>query len=240
MKIIDEIFTEYKYETPISQDRIDKFYQGLEALKKTSMPISHIKSQISFKLKGDIKNAAFVLDENNNWHPVNKLNTNYSDLSDLLTELIMRGMNRNYEKGKSIYDSVLKNPNEGLLSIKPYLKKLIIFYFIVNGNGIEDFKSFTKFSRNNSVIGEQSENKVIDFLKYNEFTIVYSGGNGDYIDMLFGVDLIVFRDDYGYKSVQVKTKISDLKKYAYYKVDWIAETNHITIYNLKDETLVYL
>jgi hypothetical protein len=87
----------------------------------------------------------------------------------------MRGISRNYEKGKAIYDLIVKNPKDGLLSIKVYLKKLIIFYFIDNGKGIDDFKSFTEYSKKMSKAGEDSENKVNGFLKYNEFTIVYSG-----------------------------------------------------------------
>jgi len=240
MKIIDDIFTEYKYETSLTQEQINNFNKGLEALKKTSMSISYINSQLSYKLPGGIQNAKLVLDDNNNWHHVNKLNTNYLDLADLLTELVMRGISRNYEKGKAIYDLIVKNPKDGLLSIKAYLKKLIIFYFIDNGKGIDDFKSFTEYSKKMSKAGEDSENKVNGFLKHNEFTIVYSGGNGDFIDMIFGCDMIVFRDDYGYKSVQVKTKIDDWSKLSYYKVDWVAEAKPITIYNLEDKTMVYL
>jgi hypothetical protein len=240
MKIIDDIFNEYNYGSPLTQEQINNFNKGLEALKKTSMPISYINSQLSYKLPGGIQNAKLVLDDSGNWHHVNKLNTNYSDLADLLTELVMRGIGRNYEKGKAIYDSIVKNPSEGLLSIKAYLKKLIIFYFIDNGKGIDDFKSFTKFSTKMSEIGEAAENRVVEFIKSKGFEIAYSGGNGDFIDMIFGSDMIVFREDYGYKSIQVKNRITDWSKLSHYKVDWVAETRPITIYNLQDRTLVNL
>jgi hypothetical protein len=52
--------------------------------------------------------------------------------------------------------------------------------------------------------------------------------------------MIVFRDDIGYKTVQVKTKIRDWSKLQYYKVDWVAETRPIKIYNLRDRTEVLL
>jgi hypothetical protein len=240
MKIIDDIFNEYNYGSTLTQEQINNFNKGLEVLKKTSMPISYINSQLSYKLPGGIQSAKLVLDDNGNWHHVNKLNTNYSDLADLLTELVMRGIGRNYEKGKAIYDSIVKNPTEGLLSIKAYLKKLIIFYFIDNGKGIDDFKSFTKFSTKMSEIGEAAENRVVEFIKSKGFQIAYSGGNGDFIDMIFGSDMIVFREDYGYKSIQVKNRITDWSKLSHYKVDWVAETRPITIYNLQDRTLVNL
>jgi hypothetical protein len=240
MKVIDDIFTEYKYESPLTQEQINRFNKGLEELKKTSMSISYINSQLSYKLSGGIQSKKLVLDDNGNWHPVNKLNTNYLDLADLLTELVIRGTERNYEKGKIIYDSIFKNPKDGLLSIKDFLKRLIIFYFIDNGNGIEDFKSFTKYSTKMSEIGEISENEIMKFLESREFTVTYVGGNGDFIDMIFGTDMIVFRNDYGYKSVQVKNRITDWSRISHYKVDWVAETTPITIYNLYDKTIVYL
>jgi hypothetical protein len=204
------------------------------------MPISYIDSQLSYKLPNGIGGAKLVLDNNGNWHHVNKLNTNYLDIADLLAELVMRGIGRNYEKGKDVYDLIIKNPTEGLLSIKSFLKKLIIFYFIDNGKGIEDFKSFTKYSTKMSEIGEAAENKVAGFLESKEFMIIYSGGNGDFIDMIFGCDIIVFKDEYGYKSVQVKNRISDWSRLSHYKVDWVAETNPILIYNLVDRTMVDL
>ena len=239
MRIIDEIFSEYNYTTPISQEQIKKFNLGIEILRKTDMN-SYINSQLSYKLPGGISNAKLVLDDKGDWHHVNKLNTNYSDLSDLLSELIIRGINRNYEKGNTVYESIVKDPKNGLLSIKPHLKKLIIFYFIDNGGGIEDFKSFTKFSTKMSLIGEINENKVVDFLKKSGFTISYQGGNGDFIDMIFGTDVIIFREDFKYKTVQIKSRIRDWSKLSHYKVDWVAETDPIKIYNLKDKPLVDL
>ena len=238
MKIIDEIFEEQSYESPLTNEEISKFYSGLEVLRKTSMDNSYIDSRLS--KFGGIESKSIVRNEIGEWDYVNKLNTNMSDLADLLTELIMRGIQKNFEKGKSIYDSVVKDPKTGLESIKPYLKKLIIFYFVTNGDGLEDFRKFTKFSKQFTDIGERAEEEVMKLLVSKDFQIVYSGGNGDFIDMIFGTDMIVFRDDIAYKTVQVKTKIRDWSKLQYYKVDWVAETRPIKIYNLRDRTEVLL
>ena len=246
MSIIDDIFKEYNYETPLNQNQIDKFNRGLDLLKRTSMPLDHINLRLSQKLPGGIQSKKLVLDENGEWDYVNKLNTNYLDLSDLLVELIKRGCERNYEKGKVVYDSIMQDPIKGLLNIKPYLKKLIIYYFIKNGLGLEDFKKLTKYSREMSKIGEVAEDSVTAFLQSKGFLIAHSGGNGDFIDMVFGVDLIIFchtnknPDLVGYKSVQIKNRIDDWSKLSYYKVDIVAETRPVRFYNLKDRSVLDL
>ena len=246
MSIIDDIFKEYNYETLLNQNQIDKFNRGVELLKKTSMPLDHINLRLSQKLPGGIQSKKLVLDENGEWDYVNKLNTNYLDLSDLLVELIKRGCERNYEKGKVVYDSIMQDPIKGLLNIKPYLKKLIIYYFIKNGLGLEDFKKLTKYSREMSKIGEVAEDSVTAFLQSKGFLIAHSGGNGDFIDMVFGVDLIIFCHTnknpglVGYKSVQIKNRIDDWSKLSYYKVDIVAETRPVRFYNLKDRSVLDL
>jgi hypothetical protein len=244
MSIIDEIFAEENYTSPLNQKQIDKFNFGVELLKRTSMPLEHINSRISQKLPGGIQNAKLVLNENGEWHYVNKLNTNYLDLSDLLVELIKRGTQRNYSKGKVVYDSIMKDPIRGLLNIKPHLKRLIIYYFVQNGLGLQDFKKLTRWSKKMSDVGEIAEDSVSAFLQLKRLEIAYSGGNGDFIDMVFGVDLITFchtnknPDLIGYKSIQVKNRIDDWSKLSYYKVDIIAETNPIRFYNLKDKSIL--
>jgi len=240
MTIIDDIFKEYNYETKLNQKQIDKFNHGIELLKKTSMPIEYINSQILNKLPNGINNKKLVLDENGEWHHVNKLNTNYSDLSELLVELIKRGCD-NYEKGKIVYDSIMENPTRGLLSIKTHLKRLIIHYFIEKGKGLDDFKKFTNYSIRMSKIGEEAEDRVSAFLQSKGLSIAYSGGNGDFLDMIFGTDIIIFSPTSNeYKTVQVKNRINDWSKLNHYKVDWVAEANPVKIYNLKDKSIVNL
>lgn len=230
MSIIDDIFEENGYCQKITMKEVAQFEYGLDILKKTSMSQDYINQQLSRKLPGGILNAKLVKDKNGDWDYVNKLNTNYSDLSDLLTELIMRGMHNNPERGKVIYDSIIKNPTDGLLLLKPHLKKLIVKYFIENGNGLDDFKSFTKFSRKMSNIGEFCETKISDKLVSNGFEIKYRGGNGDFIDMLFGTDIIVYRDDFGFKTIQVKNTIY-WNRVDYYQVDWIGDGQSLKLYD---------
>ena len=204
------------------------------------MPIQYINSQLAYKLPGGINSARLVLDESGNWHHVNKLNTNYSDLSELLVELIKRGCDNNYEKGKIVYDSIMNNPTQGLLNIKPHLKKLIIHYFIDKGKGLDDFKKFTNYSTRMSQIGEEAEDRVIAFLESKGMSIAYSGGNGDFLDMIFGTDIIAFSQSLGFKTIQVKSRITDWSKLSHYKVDWVVDASSNTIYKLEDKSIVSL
>lgn len=246
MSIIDDIFKEFNYTSPINQKQIEKFNRGIELLKRTSMPIQYINSQLAYKLPGGINSARLVLDEGGNWHHVNKLNTNYSDLSELLVELIKRGCDNNYEKGKIVYDSIMNNPTQGLLSIKPHLKKLIIHYFIEKGKGLDDFKKFTNYSTRMSQIGEEAEDRVIALLESKGMSIAYSGGNGDFLDMIFGTDIIAFShfnkipEEIAFKTVQVKSRITDWSKLSHYKVDWVVDASSNTIYKLEDKSIVSL
>ena len=180
-----------------------------------------------------------VRDAEGNWDYLNKLNTNYTALAELLTELIVRGCDYNYDKGKAIYDKIMSNPIDGLLSIQKYLKKLIEVYFIERGEGLNDFRKFTTSIRNMSDLGEDAELKVMDYLTSKGFEIIYRGGNGDFIDMIFGCDMIIRNDNYGYKTVQVKNRFPGWASVSYYKIDWIAIAEpELQIWNLGTKALL--
>jgi hypothetical protein len=95
-----------------------------------------------------------------------------------------------------------------------------------------------------SKTGQVAEDSVTAFFQSKGFLIAHSGGNGDFIDMIFGVDLIIFchtnknQDLVGYKSVQIKNRIDDWSKLSHYKVDIVAETKPIRFYNLKDKSVL--
>jgi len=236
MVIIDKIFEEQNYTQKIGFKQVAKFNKGLELLKKTSMNTGgYIENQIRYKLPNGIENAKMVL-SNDEWDYVNKLNTSIFSLSELLAELICRGIENNPEKGQIVYDRVMANPKEGLLSIKPYLKKLIEIYFIEKGNGLDDFKSLTVQIRKMSAIGETGEDNIVKKLIGYGFDISYQGGNGDFIDMIFGTDIIVSDPEltrakkYGYITIQVKNRIN-WDQLGHYKVDWIAEGTTLKIFD---------
>ena len=221
MRIIDEIFEEYGYTNQLTTDEIEQFAKGLDALKKTNIDVGYISKRLRDKIPTGIENLKLVRDEDGNWDFLNKLNTNYSALSDLLSNLIIRGVEANYDKGMIIYNKIIKDPKEGLIEIKKYLKRLIVYYFIDNGEGLNDFRKFTSKIKEMSEIGEKAEDKVCEYLEAKGFEICYRGGNGDFIDMIFGCDMIVHKEDIGYKTVQVKNRFPGWESVAYYKIDWL-------------------
>ena len=217
MNIIDSIFEEKNWRQRISQDSISKFNRGLDLLSHSSMSQYHINKQLQRKLPNGINSATAVLD-NGEWHLVNKLNTNYFDLADLLSDLVLKGKEANPEKGQLVYDAIIENTQKGLLGLKPHLKRLLLKYFPT----LQDYKRYTRYSKEMSEIGEKNEDKIRDILINAGFDIKYQGGNGDFIDMLFGTDLIVWDKKFGLKTIQVKSVLY-WDKVGYYEVDWIGE-----------------
>ena len=238
MSTIDTIFKEHNYTKKIGFKQVAKFNKGLDILKKTSMNSGgYIEKQLRYKLPNGIANAKLVEDDNGDWDYVNKLNTNYTELAELLAELIIRGMEKNPDKGQIVYDTITNNTKDGLLKLKPHLKRLIEVYIIENGKGLEDFKSFTKHIKRLSDIGERAEEDIVKKLIENGCEIKYQGGNGDFIDMIFGTDIIIYSEELGYKTVQVKNRI-DWDLLGHYKVDWIAEGVSLKIFDRLTKTEV--
>jgi hypothetical protein len=56
-----------------------------------------------------------------------------------------------------------------------------------------------------SEVGEGNEDLVANILTSKGYTVVYQGGNGDFIDMKFGIDLIVKSPKGKIQTIQVKT-----------------------------------
>ena len=161
-----------------------------------------------------LKSVNRVFDSNGKFDYINKLNTNYADLAELLTELLKRG---NMVQKLNIKD-VLGIRNY-LLSIKDKLEKVLDKYI-----DISEYRSFVRNTTFRSQIGEQAENDVKNILEKYGMKTLYQGGDGDFIDMLFGTDLIMSN---GGKTttIQVKTKEnqakSDLSSWKYKKVDFL-------------------
>jgi hypothetical protein len=160
------------------------------------------------------------------WQPINKLNTNYSDLAEMITDLIYKGG----DKAKPFIQGIIDQPTNGLLKLKPYLGKLVDKYF-------EDPNILMDYTRNiqrASSVGESAENRVKETLEDMGFRSEYSGGNGDLIDMTFGTDLIMTSPKHGTKTIQVKNSERAWNRddgYSY--VDWVIIANPFKVYDNK-------
>jgi hypothetical protein len=162
-----------------------------------------------------MKSVNRVYDDNGKWDSINKLNTNYSDLAELLTELFIRG-----NMVGTLKDKNALGLRKYLISIKDKLERVIDKYI-----KLDEFKSFVRNTKHLSKIGEKAENDVKNILTKAQIDTVYQGGDGDFVDMIFGVDLIVNSGGEVY-TIQVKSNENQgkesrkLKKYG--KIDFIA------------------
>ena len=231
---MQEIIDDYLFEHKVGLSDEEKVQEerGFNTLLNSKYPIS----VIDCKLKRDFGTTDFSLikdrivqvkDEDGNYHYVNKLNTNYKDLAELLTKMFVKVP----EMYKYAFKGT-KNIKEGLLKIRKHIPRILNEHFTV-----EEIKDFTHNSMRNTDIGDDGEDAVSQYLQSKGFVENYVGGNGSFIDMKFGVDLIMSNDE-GVITIQVKPNNPEkwLKNGQYKNVDWIVTyRGGIKIYDNKSK-----
>ena len=221
--VINERISEL--ETEIPKEFKSKFIEGanlLQSLGKIS------KSQKEKFIEDKVENNKLVY-LNGKWQPINKLNTNYYDLAELITELVYK--KNNYK----LIQDIISNPKETLSKIKKDLEEMIKEYF-KDPNMLHDY---TKNIQRTTQQGESAEQRVKEHLEDNDFKVEYEGGNGDVIDMVFGTDLIMSHPKFGIKTIQVKAN-PDTYDQDYKYVDWVIIATPFTIYDNKTKEKVQL
>lgn len=156
------------------------------------------------------------LDPNGKWHYVNKLNTNYSDLSDLLSTYLERAKNLGSPAAKEIIDRISNTSDTEIIKniLLKYKNNFNILFekYLVNK---KDLMNFTKNSIEFSKRGEKTETDVANAFVNKGDEILYRGGNGNFIDMDFSVDLIIKTPNSGINKEVVKTiQVKSSKKEA--------------------------
>ena len=210
-KIIDEILDPLK--SNIRQEEIDKHIFGINLLKNNGniSEIQHnnfIKNLPNRKLVYTNNNRE--IDSNGVWNYVNKLNTNYSDIADILTELLIRSYTNGSLTSKNIINSLLsKDSDEESKNILLKHKHKIPQLFTTYLTSPMELLNFTNNIKVNSDYGEKLENNIIKKLKSNGAELLYQGGNGDFIDMLLSVDFII-KTKKGISTIQSKSNESQL------------------------------
>jgi hypothetical protein len=154
------------------------------------------------------------LDPNGKWHYVNKLNTNYSDLADLLSTYLEKAKNLGSKASTQIYDTISNTTDtetmkKVLLKYKGDFKEQLFEKYLESKT---DLMNFTKYSTKFSKYGDQMETDVSKAFENKGYKLLYRGGNGNFIDMIFSVDLIMGRAKEA-KTIQVKSSESDAKKF---------------------------
>jgi len=221
--VIDEKIKDLK--TEIHQDLKDKFIDAANYLESLGNITNYEKENF---IENRVKNNKLVY-LNGEWQPINKLNTNYYDLAELVTELIYKKKNNN------VIQNILRYPKNTLMKMKSEIEDMVKEYF-------EDPKmlhDYTKNIQRTTKLGESAEQKVKEELQDKGFKVEYEGGNGDLIDMVFGTDLIMSHPDFGVKTIQVKAneKAYD-QDYRY--VDWVIIAEPFTIYDNKTKEKIEL
>jgi hypothetical protein len=210
-KIIDKILDPLK--SNIRQEEIDKHIFGINLLKNNGniSEIQHndfIKNLPNRKLVYTNNNGE--IDSNGVWNYVNKLNTNYSDIADILTELLIRSYTNGSLTSKNIIDSLLsKDSDEESKNILLKHKHKIPQLFTTYLTSPMELLNFTNNIEVNSDYGEKLENNIIKKLKSDGAELLYQGGNGDFIDMLLSVDFII-KTKKGISTIQSKSNESQL------------------------------
>jgi hypothetical protein len=153
------------------------------------------------------------IDPKGKWHYVNKLNTNYYDLADLLAELLIRSYNNKSVVSKDIIESLVsKSTDEDtknlLFKHKHKLPQLFNDYL----KSPQELLEFTKSTRHTSEMGEKLEDEIVKRLTDIGYEVIYQGGNGDFIDMIYSIDFIIKGKDKVY-TVQSKTNQKQVNKF---------------------------
>jgi hypothetical protein len=198
-KIIDDLLKPMK--TNIGDEDILKFSDGAKILKDAGK----INDWRYNKFVEDLPNKVRV-HVDGKWHPVNKLNTNYSDLAKLLSDLLHQSKSNGRPAATEIIETISNTKNESeikkvLLKYKDKLRLLFDTYL----SGAEDLLGYTQYVKEKSQQGESVEEDVANSLSNLGYEIIYRGGDGDFIDMLFSTDIIVKTPNGEIKTIQVKT-----------------------------------
>lgn len=232
--IIDNILDEIK--TNIGENDIKKYIMGADILKDNGKINDYTYNNFVKSLPN--KRLVYIDDE---WHPVNKLNTNFSDLAKLLTDFLFLSKNNGRPAATEIINTISNTENEDeikqvLLKYKDNLSGLFKQY-LKSPNELLDYTSNV---RRNSEWGEKIENEVANTIgSIPGYELLYQGGDGDFIDMVFSTDLI-FKSSRGeVKTIQVKSSEgqgeafkNDVKKGKHKAVD-------LLIYPIKDVFVIY-
>ena len=87
-----------------------------------------------------------------------------------------------------------------------YLYRLFKKYF-----DTKEYRDFTYNTEKNTKIGDAIEDLTVKLLEKQGFKLIYQGGNGDFIDMKYGIDLIMELEGEIYL-IQVKSKAAAAKR----------------------------
>jgi hypothetical protein len=124
-------------------------------------------------------------DGNLEWDPVNKLDTNYSDLAVLITDVV--------EKSKTFTsEDLLTDLNNGnTKTLQNVVDAVGQYPEVLYDKFISNSDLYTTQSLYYSLQGEEVEDFVLDSMLNCGWDLIHQGGGGDIIDVFLGIDLIM-------------------------------------------------
>ena len=154
-----------------------------------------------------LMNIKMIYDDNGKWTPINKLNTNYSDLSVLVTDMLVG-------EGKcicKIVEDLKKKDNTVILDLADRMSKEPEDFYQTYLKG--NFDKYVENNRRNTLKGNETELFVVDELVKLGYSVIFIADEGSPIDTKLSVDIIMEKDGKVVK-FQVKSigSITELKE----------------------------
>lgn len=197
--------------------------------------IKEIRPDVSNKVDNflnELPNKYLVYNEKNQWERINKINTNRTDSAVLIVDIIERSSKYDIRK---MYTELTKPDYD---TLKELLSDMVKHKEYIWDNFLSNTEKYTANIAKNSEEGEIVENFVVEEYKKMGYEIIFIGGDGDLIDMEFGVDLIVKKDDV-YNFVQIK-KVSSIENTTYENENYIKINGKVSILNFSlIDTIAY-
>lgn len=200
-KPIDMILGDIRSPLDPNSDLYNEVYNILRRYKD--------KFKLSDDQINDLMSIRMVYDKDNNWHPINKLNTNYSDLSILVTDIL---------KGEGgcickLVEDLKKGHKQFLIDLSNKILDNPEYYYKKYLDG--KFDKYIDNNRKNTLVGVENELYGISEIE-NKLgcKLVYMSSEGSPIDTKLGVDVIMEKNGKPF-TVQIKT-VSSLM--------WVNET----------------
>jgi len=228
----DKFLKDYKklYVEGASKQEIEEYLKGLELLKSkfgdkkiytTTMEGGRTTKKMTLdEFINDVKNNyKRIYDENGDWSPLNKLDTNYRDNPLELTTFIKTILTKDeydvFVKKIQDYNKAVKDTPEKLKLENELDKEFENIKLKLNQNEkyvknwINRVDDITKNIKKNTAVGDFSEKKVNELFEKNGLKVEYTASNGSPIDTQLSIDQIIIDTKNifggGVKTVQTKT-----------------------------------
>lgn len=205
------------------EDIVSRIYFILDLLEKRSPNNSKLS-----QFRRSLNTLKFIYDDNNQWHRINKLNTNKIDSINIITKILVDSINYDIHQITAELEKKDLSTFKAFLNEFPKNKDFLYETFI-----LDQTEKYVINNINNSKDGLSIENNVERRCNESGWTILHKGGDGDPIDMMLGIDLIISKMDQSGSmelvTIQIKKatiNIEKIKDKYYYVINCIVNNKY--------------